>query len=127
MKNETSTGLHVVCKPLTTLTNFSNNARTHSKRQVRQIADSIREFGYPRAMPRVLLTFQHYRDAWTVHFIQGDCRTTIGSRTRYCNFATLDSLRALPDALSARGCLAGRVRPQRSGVGEGERVRQTDG
>jgi hypothetical protein len=31
-------------------------------------------------MPRVLLNFQHYRDAWTVHFIQADCRSRIGPR-----------------------------------------------
>src|SRR5580698_188094 len=46
MNTETSTGLHVVDMPVTSLTNFSNNARTHSKRQIRQIADSIREFGF---------------------------------------------------------------------------------
>lgn len=33
-------------QPVTSLVNFSNNARTHSKRQIRQIADSIREFGF---------------------------------------------------------------------------------
>jgi len=49
---------------------------------------------YTSAMPRVMLNFQHYGDAWTVHFIQDDCRTTIGSRTRYFKFATLDSLRS---------------------------------
>jgi DNA modification methylase len=46
MNSETSTGLHVVDMPVTSLTNFSNNARTHSKRQIRQIADSIRQFGF---------------------------------------------------------------------------------
>jgi DNA modification methylase len=46
MNSETSTGLHVVDMSVTSLTNFSNNARTHSKRQIRQIADSIREFGF---------------------------------------------------------------------------------
>ena len=45
-------------------------------------------------MPRVLLNFQLYRDAWTVHFIEADCHTGIGSQTRYFKFATLDSLRA---------------------------------
>jgi hypothetical protein len=45
-------------------------------------------------MPRALLNFQHYRDAWNVHFIQADCRSRIGTRTRYFKFATLDSLRA---------------------------------
>jgi hypothetical protein len=42
MNSETSNGLHVVDRPVTSLVNFSNNARTHSKRQIRQIADSIR-------------------------------------------------------------------------------------
>ena len=46
MNSESSTGLLVVDRPITSLVNFSNNARTHSKRQVRQIADSIREFGF---------------------------------------------------------------------------------
>jgi len=45
-------------------------------------------------MTRVLLSFQHYRDAWTVHFVQDNCRTTIGSRTRYFTFAALDTLRS---------------------------------
>ncbi|MDP9051654.1 MAG: site-specific DNA-methyltransferase [Acidobacteriota bacterium] len=38
--------MHVVDMPIASLVNFSNNARTHSKRQIRQIADSIREFGF---------------------------------------------------------------------------------
>ena len=45
-------------------------------------------------MPRALLNFDHYRDGWEVHFLEADCRTRIGSRTRYFKFATLDSLRA---------------------------------
>ena len=45
-------------------------------------------------MPRVLLNFQHYRYAWTVHFIEDDCRTSIGPRTRFYSFTTLDSLRS---------------------------------
>jgi hypothetical protein len=49
---------------------------------------------YPVHMPRVLLNFQLYGDAWNVHFIQDDCRSRIGSRTRYFKFATLDNLRA---------------------------------
>jgi hypothetical protein len=43
MNSDTSLGLHVVDRPVTSLVNFSNNARTHSKRQ---IADSIKEFGF---------------------------------------------------------------------------------
>ena len=45
-------------------------------------------------MPRVLLNFMHYRDAWTVHFIEADCRTTIGSTTRFYSFADLVALRS---------------------------------
>jgi len=41
-------------------------------------------------MPRAQLNFQLYGDAWTVHFIQDDCRSRIGSRTRYFKVATLD-------------------------------------
>ena len=49
---------------------------------------------YPYPMPRVLLNFQHYGNAWTVHFIDDDCRTLIGARTRYFDFLTLGALRA---------------------------------
>jgi hypothetical protein len=45
-------------------------------------------------MPRVLLNFQLYGGSWTVHFIQDDCRSSIGPRTRYYRLATLDSLRS---------------------------------
>lgn len=45
-------------------------------------------------MPRVLLNFQEYRSTWTAHFLRDDCRTTIGPRTRYYSFPTLDSLRS---------------------------------
>ena len=45
-------------------------------------------------MAPVLLNLQLYGGAWTVHFIQDNCRTTIGSRTRYYGLATLDSLRS---------------------------------
>ncbi|WP_035356856.1 hypothetical protein [Edaphobacter aggregans] len=41
-------------------------------------------------MPRVLMNFQHYKD-WVVHFIEADCRTTIGRR--YFHFATEEGLR----------------------------------
>lgn len=43
--------------------------------------------------PRVLLNFQHYDHAWTVYFVEADCRTGIGSRTRFYNFPSLDDLR----------------------------------
>jgi hypothetical protein len=45
-------------------------------------------------VPRVLLNFDHYKDLWWVHFIEEDCRTLIGPKTRYYRFATLDGLRA---------------------------------
>ena len=45
-------------------------------------------------MTRVLLNFQHYKDLWSVHFIEADCKTLIGPRTRYYDFATLEGLRA---------------------------------
>jgi hypothetical protein len=41
-------------------------------------------------MPVVLMNFDHYND-WVVHFIQSDCRTTIGAKTRYFTFAALDN------------------------------------
>lgn len=40
-----------------------------------------------------LLNFDHYRDGWTVHFIQGDCRSHVGSRTRSFTFPALHDLR----------------------------------
>ena len=46
MNSETSNGLHVVDMPVTSLVNFSNNARTHSNRQIRQLANSIQQFGF---------------------------------------------------------------------------------
>jgi hypothetical protein len=45
-------------------------------------------------MPRVLLNFQQYRSAWTAHFIEADCCTPIGPRTRFYPFPTLESLRS---------------------------------
>jgi hypothetical protein len=45
-------------------------------------------------MPRVLLNFQHYNHLWSVHFIEADCKTLIGPKTRYYDFATLEGLRA---------------------------------
>jgi hypothetical protein len=43
-------------------------------------------------MPRVLMNFQ-LRDGWHVHFIEADCKTTIGSRTRFFTFSTEESFR----------------------------------
>ena len=45
-------------------------------------------------MRRVLMNFDHCDHGWRVHFIEADCRTLIGSRTRYYRIATLDDLRA---------------------------------
>ena len=44
-------------------------------------------------MPRVLMNFQTYT-GWHVHFIDADCKTTIGSRTRYFTFPTERAFRA---------------------------------
>jgi len=41
-----------------------------------------------------LLNFDQYRDGWEVHFTEADCRTRIGSKTRYFKFVTQDTLRA---------------------------------
>jgi hypothetical protein len=40
-------------------------------------------------MHRVLMNYQRYR-AYTCHFIEADCKTTNGQRTRFIEFATLD-------------------------------------
>jgi len=44
-------------------------------------------------MPRVLMNFQLPND-WVVHFIEADCTTTIGRRTRYFHFANEAEFRA---------------------------------
>ena len=44
-------------------------------------------------MPRVLMNFQHYQDG-AAHFIEADCRTTIGRQTGYFHFATEEGLRS---------------------------------
>jgi hypothetical protein len=77
-------------------------------------------------MPRVLLNFQHYRDSWSVHFIEADCKTTIGSRTRYYQFATLDSLRAFVTRCQPQDAtLEGFDRSVRA-WSRGQRVREPD-
>jgi hypothetical protein len=45
-------------------------------------------------MPRVLMHFDRYRSLWWVGFMEADCKTPIGSPTRYYRFATLDGLRS---------------------------------
>lgn len=49
----------------------------------------------PEKLRRALMNFQRYDGLWSVHFIDADCRTPIGIRTRYIDFATIDELRAL--------------------------------
>jgi DNA modification methylase len=46
MRVDISTELSIVFSPIAALHPRSNNARTHSRRQIRQIADSLQEFGY---------------------------------------------------------------------------------
>jgi hypothetical protein len=43
------------------------------------------------------MNFQHYRDLWSVHFIEADRKTLIRNRTRYYHFATLHGLRAFAE------------------------------
>jgi hypothetical protein len=43
---------------------------------------------------RVLMNFQAYGGLWSVHFIEADCRSTIGNKTRYYDFVGLEDLRA---------------------------------
>jgi hypothetical protein len=45
-------------------------------------------------MPRVLMNYDHWDYNWRVHFIEADCRTLIGPKTRYYRIATVDGLRA---------------------------------
>jgi ParB-like nuclease domain len=46
METTSREDLAVIYKPPTVLTPYPRNARTHSKRQIRQIADSIKAFGF---------------------------------------------------------------------------------
>jgi hypothetical protein len=43
---------------------------------------------------RVLMNFQHYSGLWSVHFIEDDCKTRIGKKTRYIDFVSLEDLRS---------------------------------
>jgi hypothetical protein len=45
-------------------------------------------------MTRCLLNFSSYAGIWSVHFIEADCKTLIGARTRHYHFATEDGIRA---------------------------------
>lgn len=44
-------------------------------------------------MPRVLLNFDHRIVGYAVHFIEADCHTLIGAKTRYFTFPDDDALR----------------------------------
>lgn len=46
------------------------------------------------SLHRVLLNFDHYRDAYWVHFIHEDCHSRVGSRAMYIRLLTVDDLRA---------------------------------
>jgi DNA modification methylase len=46
MKDDESTELAVIYQDIQTLVPYATNARTHSKRQIQQIADSINAFGF---------------------------------------------------------------------------------
>ncbi|HTF70158.1 MAG TPA: ParB N-terminal domain-containing protein [Edaphobacter sp.] len=43
---DSPTSLKIIYRPLAELRAFSKNARTHSKHQIRQIAESVKEFGF---------------------------------------------------------------------------------
>jgi hypothetical protein len=45
-------------------------------------------------MPQVLMNFDRYKGRWWVHFIESDCRTTIGTKTRFFTFPTIEDFRA---------------------------------
>ncbi|QNI37504.1 hypothetical protein [Edaphobacter albus] len=42
---------------------------------------------------RVLMNFQSYTGIWSVHFIDANCRTPIGKKTRYIDFVSIEELR----------------------------------
>jgi hypothetical protein len=44
-------------------------------------------------MPRVLMNYQLYK-TYTCHFVQSDCRSKIGTQTRFFDFDTLEELDA---------------------------------
>lgn len=46
MESRVLSGLEVVYRPLEALKPNPNNARTHSKRQIKMIAESIKTFGF---------------------------------------------------------------------------------
>ncbi len=46
MDTKNRSELAIVCQPVDELATYRSNARTHSKHQIRQIASSIKEFGF---------------------------------------------------------------------------------
>ena len=46
MLTDNLSGLAISYEPVATLVPYSSNARTHSKQQIRQIAESIKHFGF---------------------------------------------------------------------------------
>jgi hypothetical protein len=40
------------------------------------------------------MNFQAYAGSWSVHFIEADCNTVVGKKTRYFDFVTVEDLRA---------------------------------
>src|SRR5882757_7381546 len=44
--NQTASTLEIAYRKISDLRPYTRNARTHSKRQIRQIADSIKAFGF---------------------------------------------------------------------------------
>jgi len=47
----------------------------------------------PASTHRVLMTFQ-FRERWTVHFLEADCKTALWER-RYYDFGTVDQVRKI--------------------------------
>ena len=56
----------------------------------------------------VLLNITHYRDVWAAHFIEGDCRATIGPRTRHYPFPGLEALHSFAERCQPEDATLGR-------------------
>ncbi len=68
----------------------------------------------------------HYRDAWTVHFIEADCRTTIGSTARFYSFADLKALRSFVTRCTPEDATLDGFDHNVRAWGRGKRVRPPD-
>jgi ParB/Sulfiredoxin domain len=55
------TGLQIVYLPPARLRRSPNNARTHSKKQIKQIARSIERFGFVNPAPKSVLSSRNAR------------------------------------------------------------------